>query len=269
MRISFAFIILISLISCSYSHHLSDHTTATEFQFTPSESTMQAIDSKLEKAKSAQQQLLLVLGANWCHDSQGLIQRFSNDKMTKLLHSNYQTLFIDIGYYQKGFDVVKRFGMPIYYGTPTVMIIDPNSNKITNLDSMQQWLNADSIELQVYLDYFTKAANASNNQEYQQSQQFSAYKQQIAEFSLHHAKRLKKAYEILGPALQRFVEEKIAFTEQEEALWSQARTLRYNIQNDVIALQKQAQEAISTNQSIQLNFPSYSAFAWEESPMLP
>ena len=79
---------------------------------------MQAIDSKLAQAKLAQQKLLIVLGANWCHDSQGLIQRFASNEMSSLLQENYQTLFVDIGYYEKGFDVVSRFGMPIYYGTP-------------------------------------------------------------------------------------------------------------------------------------------------------
>ena len=224
---------------------------------------MQAIDSKLAQAKLAQQKLLIVLGANWCHDSQGLIQRFASNEMSSLLQENYQTLFVDIGYYEKGFDVVSRFGMPIYYGTPTVMIIEPTSNQITNLTTMQKWLNADSIDLQGYLDYFAREAKVNKQTNAVTSEQMLAYEQEISAFSLHHAKRLKKAYEVLGPALQRFVEQKVAFTDHEEQLWSQARRLRYNIQNDIIALRKQASHAASNDKSVQLNFPEYEAFSWE------
>ncbi|QBG36039.1 thioredoxin family protein [Litorilituus sediminis] len=264
MRILIALVISYGLFSCStftQTHH--NKISHSEFQFSPSETSMQAIDNKLAQAKLAQQKLLIVLGANWCHDSQGLIQRFSSNEMSSLLEKNYQTLFVDIGYYQKGYDVVSRFGMPIYYGTPTVMIIDPMSNKITNLTSMQKWLNADSIDLQGYLDYFAREAKVNMPANTENSEQMLAYEQEISAFSLHHAKRLKKAYEVLGPALQRFIEQQVAFTEQEEQLWSQARRLRYNIQNDIIALRKQASHAASNGKSVQLNFPEYEAFAWE------
>ena len=128
---------------------------------------------------------------------------------------------------------------------------------------MQKWLNADSIDLQGYLDYFAREAKVNKQTNAVTSEQMLAYEQEISAFSLHHAKRLKKAYEVLGPALQRFVEQKVAFTDHEEQLWSQARRLRYNIQNDIIALRKQASHAASNDKSVQLNFPEYEAFSWE------
>jgi len=228
---------------------------------------MQDIDAKLLQAKVENKKLLLVLGAQWCHDSKGLAAKFSDEKMQKLLTGNYQTLFIDVGYYENGFDVVSRFGMPIYYGTPTVMIIDANTSQLLNADSMQQWLSANSIKIEKYLDYFqseaTKTIEGDNGQN-KQSVLLKTYHQQITEFSQQQAKRIKAAYNILGPALKQNVVHKVKFNEENNKIWAQARKLRYNMQNDIIALKNQAKEAAKQKQSITLNFPSYGKFSWEE-----
>jgi len=255
------------LTACgSFTKH-QQHKVAQDFLFLPSSTVMQDIDAKLLQAKSDNKKLLLVLGAQWCHDSKGLAEKFSDNAMQQVLAEHYQTLFIDVGYYENGFDVVSRFGMPIYYGTPTVMIIDANSSQLLNTDSMQQWLSADSIESNHYLDYFQSEAIKSialDSEAKQQSELLSSYAQQIAEFSLHQAKRLKDAYNILGPALKQNVMHKMKFTEENNKLWAQTRKLRYNIQSDIITLEKQARDAAKQNKTITLNFPSYEKFSWEE-----
>ncbi len=267
MRPILALLITVILSSCnSTTEHQQQQDIVEAFQFLPSSTVMLDIDTKLLQAKKENKKLLLVLGAQWCHDSKGLAAKFSNDDMQQLLTDNFQTLFIDVGYYENGFDVVSRFGMPIYYGTPTVMIIDANNSQLLNADSMQQWLSADSIESNHYLNYFQSEAIKSmtvDSHPKPQSKLLNSYHQQIAEFSQHQAKRLKNAYNILGPALKQNVEHKIKFSEENNKLWAQTRKLRYSIQNDVIALKVQAEDAAKQNKAITLNFPSYKKFSWE------
>lgn len=267
MRLFITLLITVILSSCSSTtKHQQQHSIAEGFLFFPSSTVMQDIDAKLLQAKEENKKLLLVLGAQWCHDSKGLAAKFSDDDMQKVLTDHYQTLFIDVGYYENGFDVVSRFGMPIYYGTPTVMVIDANSSQLLNADSMQQWLSAASIEISYYLDYFQSEATTTievDNELKQKSVLLNTYHQQIDEFSQHQAKRLKAAYNILGPALKQNVEYKVKFNEENNKLWAQARKLRYNIQNDIIALKAQATVAAKQNKSVSLDFPSYKKFSWE------
>lgn len=268
MRLFITLLITVILSSCSSAiKHPQQHNIAKGFLFLPSGTVMQDIDAKLLQAKNENKKLLLVLGAQWCHDSKGLAEKFSANNMQKVLAEHYQTLFIDVGYYENGFDVVSRFGMPIYYGTPTVMIIDANSSQLLNADSMQQWLSAASIATNHYLDYFQSEATktiAVDNEPNQQSALLNSYHQQITEFSQQQAKRLKTAYNILGPALKQNVEHKVKFSEEKNKIWAQARKLRYNIQSDIIALKAQAKDAAKQNKAITLSFPSYEKFSWEK-----
>jgi len=266
MRLFTTLLALFTLSACSSLSVQDDKiSTLASYQFAESDHVMQDIDDKLAKAKAEQKKLLLVLGAQWCHDSTGLAAKFSQSAMQTILTEHYQTLFIDVGYYQHGFDVVSRFNMPIYYGTPTVMIIDPDNEAIINADSMQQWLSADSISLENYQNYFSQMADKNIMSEQPHSPQLAKYYQQINAFSSQQALRLKEAYQILGPALARYVENKEQFSSENEKTWSQARKLRYNIQNDVIALKEQAKEAVKQQESISLVFPEYEQFSWEES----
>jgi hypothetical protein len=238
-------------------------TTQDFYQFNPSTQVMSDIDDSLVQAKKENKKLLLVLGAKWCHDSMGLAKKFSTNEMHAILNEHYQTLFIDVGYYEAGFDVVKRFGMPIYYGTPTVMIIDPISENMVNRESMSQWMSADSLSLEKYQRYFTEQANAAISNAPVDSNKLTIYYQQIALFSQQQAKRLRIAYQEIGRSLKRNADEKVPFTKADDKTWNIARKLRYNIQNDIIHLKKQATLAVQENRNITLHFPEYEKFSWE------
>ena len=82
-----------------------------EYVFAPAANMSENIEQTLATAKAQNKQALLVLGAQWCHDSKGLAQKFSTPEMQKILTENYQTLFIDVGYLEKGFDVVKQLSL--------------------------------------------------------------------------------------------------------------------------------------------------------------
>ena len=183
--------------------------------------------------------------------------------MQKVLKNNYQVLFIDVGYLEKGFDVVNQFDLPVYYGTPTVMVVDPSSNTILNRSTMQKWLSADKVPLTEYVEYFDSfASNSSELLETNQAMQI--YLSEIGKFEQQHAVRLKEAYAIIGPLLQQYKEgDKKKVSDEFSTKWGQVHDLRYRIQDDIQALITQAKSNVIAGSSAPLVLPTYPAFTWE------
>ncbi|MCW8831820.1 MAG: thioredoxin family protein [Colwellia sp.] len=234
-----------------------------DYIFTPTDELSAQVAQTLAAAKNEQKLALFVLGAQWCHDSKGLAKNFSTAQMQQVLTTHYQVLFVDVGYLEKGFELVKQFNQPIYYGTPTVMVIDPTDNKLLNKHSMKKWLNAFKVPLNEYVDYFTDIAEKGSVKT-AQSQAMLAYLTQIDKFEQQQALRLKEAYGIVGPLLKAYMESDAKKASDDFVdKWQPVQDFRYNIQGDIKALVSQAKNNVKTGSKQALDFPSYPAFAWE------
>ena len=121
-----------------------------------------------------------------------------------MLSANYQVLFVDVGYLENGFELVKQFNQPIYYGTPTVMVVNPNTKQLLNKLSMKKWLNAYKVPLEEYVNHF---ADLAENRELPaiKSETMQTYLQDINHFEQQQAIRLKKAYQVVGPLLKAYM----------------------------------------------------------------
>lgn len=266
-------VILVTLItfSCAQTTESNHNSSASitvlpEYVFTPSANISSQVEKTLAIAKKQNKQALFVIGAQWCHDSKGLAQRFSTPQMQKILTKNYQVLFVDAGYLEKGFDVVEQFNIPVYYGTPTVMIIEPNSAKVLNKASMQKWLNADKVPLHEYVEYFDNfdSLTTANKKPIEASQSMQAYLTEINNFERQQAIRLKAAYGVIGPLLKQYIESDNKKDSGEFSnKWEQVHDLRYRIQNDIQALMAQAKSNVAAGTSAPLTLPTYPAFTWE------
>jgi len=95
--------------------------------YLPSDDSMAAVASVIASAKQSNKLALVILGANWCHDSRGLASRFHLEPMKTLIDESYEVIFVDVGYLNKGRNLIESLGSPAYYATPTVLIIDPVS----------------------------------------------------------------------------------------------------------------------------------------------
>ena len=86
------FIRIIFLLSGMFSALLPLYTSADEeshivleqFTFNPVANPMADVDEAIKGAIKRDKLLLLVLGAQWCHDSRGLASRFSDEKLLDL-----------------------------------------------------------------------------------------------------------------------------------------------------------------------------------------
>jgi hypothetical protein len=168
-----------------------------QYVYSPSENPLLQAKTVLAKAQENSKYALIVLGAQWCHDSVGLAQRFSTDEMHTLLSERFETQFIDVGYLEDRRDITNLVGYPTYFATPTVLIVDPELNTVMNMDSLKIWQSADSVELSVYIESFS--AWNKNDNESKASKKSSS--EVLAKFEQEQSERLQQAYKVLSPLL--------------------------------------------------------------------
>ncbi len=257
------FIRIIFLLSGMFSALLPLHTCADEeshivleqFTFNPVANPMADVDEAIKGAIKRDKLLLLVLGAQWCHDSRGLASRFSNEKLLDVIESKYHTVFVDVGYLQDRRNITQRFGYPSYFATPTVMVIEPKSEQLLNGDSMDIWAFAASIILEDYIDYFSDDEFHIKTNSELQNETFTA----IQAFANKQAERLNRAYIKLSPMLAQ--SDAGDAPDEFVPLWKEVRRFRLALQKDIIELTK---EANKTGTDSNLVFPEYAQFSWEQ-----
>ncbi len=234
--------------------------------YLPSADPVAAVASVIEAARKSNKLALVIMGANWCHDSRGLASRFHQEPMKTLIDQHYETIFVDVGYLSKGRDVIEGLGLPVYYATPTVLIIDPLSGQLVNADNRHQWADAFSISMDDTVAYFRQMAatdleplRAGVGADPREMALF----EEIDTFEQQQADRLHHAYAVLGPMLKEYKEgDKAAFSEEK---WNEVRDFRYKVPYDVEALKMQARDRVAAGDAeIELDYPEYPAFSWDE-----
>lgn len=100
---------------------------------------------------------IIVMGANWCHDSRALAGHFRKDRFTPLLAQYYRLVYVDVGKKNRNIDIAQGFGLPDIKGTPTVIITDSEGD-VLNLDEAPTWRNAASRSEDEIYDYFERYA---------------------------------------------------------------------------------------------------------------
>lgn len=101
------------------------------------------VDAALVRAKVAGKRVIIVMGANWCHDSRALAGWFAAPRFASMLGPRYEIVYVDVGYKDRNLDIAKRFKAKKITGTPTVIILSPDG-KLLNKADAGSWRNAAS-----------------------------------------------------------------------------------------------------------------------------
>ena len=120
---------------------------------------MPVVDAALAQARAEDKRLLLVLGANWCHDSRGLAHHFEDTELAATLEQSFVTRFIDVDWRNENQDVAARFGITALYATPTVLIVDPEEEVLLNREARNDWSSAASTPVEEARAWFAKWAD--------------------------------------------------------------------------------------------------------------
>ena len=102
-----------------------------------------SVDAALARAKSGNRMVMIVMGANWCHDSRALAGWLAQPHFAAMVVSRYELVFVDVGMRDRNVDIARRFGIKSIKGTPTVLIVD-GDGRLLNKKDAPKWRNASS-----------------------------------------------------------------------------------------------------------------------------
>lgn len=136
----------------------TDHPQASPFG--DAAAAHDAVDAALERARNLDKRLILVFGANWCHDSRSLSGWFTQPRFAEMLAAKYEIAYVNVCEPQVGngcnIDIARRFGVKKIKGTPTVLVLSPQG-RLLNRKSAPQWRDAASRnadDIYAYFDQF-------------------------------------------------------------------------------------------------------------------
>ena len=102
------------------------------------------VDAALAQGAKEGKITLVVMGANWCHDSRALAGWFSTDEdISAVLERDFVVGYVDVAKKNRNIDVAQRFGIESIVGTPTVIMVAPDGN-VLNRDTAVTWRNSAS-----------------------------------------------------------------------------------------------------------------------------
>ena len=106
-----------------------------------------AVDAALARAAERKVNVLLVLGANWCHDSRAFAGWMETPRFKALTDERYELVYINVGMPQTkdghNLHIAKRFGIENIEGTPTVLMVSWDGI-LLNEETAKSWRNTAS-----------------------------------------------------------------------------------------------------------------------------
>lgn len=78
----------------------------------------------LAQATAEGKHVLIIFGANWCPDCRALAQEISTEPLSQLVREHFVVFHVNIGNWNVNMDFVGRFGEPVAYGIPSIVITD-------------------------------------------------------------------------------------------------------------------------------------------------
>ncbi len=113
------------------------------------------LNDALARAKVNGHRVLLVFGANWCHDSRALAGWFATPRFAAMLAPRYEIVWIDVGQKDRNLDLARRFGLDGIKGTPTVLMLDAAGRPL-NLKDAPRWHDASTRRENKIYRYFAR-----------------------------------------------------------------------------------------------------------------
>ncbi len=132
--------------------------------FAVSDNAMADVDAALASAAVSDKRVLLVMGANWCHDSRALAGWLETERFATLIDSKYELVFVNVGMPQSGdghnLAIAQRFGLEELPGTPNLLVLTADG-ELVNADTATTWRNSASREEDAIYDELAMLADAA------------------------------------------------------------------------------------------------------------
>ncbi|WP_240330770.1 thioredoxin family protein [Sphingorhabdus sp. Alg239-R122] len=138
------------------SASMDAHPEARPYQ--ESGGAMADVDAALVRAAESGKRVIVVMGANWCHDSRGLAGWFATPRFSNMLGGKYETVYVNVGMPQEGegrnIEIAQRFGIESQENTPMVLVLSADGTLLNSEEDAKSWRNAASRSEDAIFTYF-------------------------------------------------------------------------------------------------------------------
>lgn len=258
--------LLLGLVTCQSTSAAEQAANPAFPEPTPYPDVFQRLEQARTHAREKEKLLMLVLGAEWCHDSRGFVHKLQEPDFAALIEDRYEILLVNIGFLEYIRDIVERYQVPVIYGTPTVLVIEPASNIVLNRETLPYWRNADSISSRDTVAYFQAFRPGQLPAKPEApSPALAVALKDIDRFEQQQAERIYLAYAELGDMMRELHPEPPNAEFREK--WENLGQMRSSITDDLTALRNIARELDALGfEPIQLQYPTYELFIDEQAP---
>jgi thiol:disulfide interchange protein len=114
---------------------LAELATPLPFPYDEKSDANKAVDAALVKAKAEHKRAFIDLGGNWCGDCRVLAGLMALPEVKAFVDAHYVVVTVDVGRFNKNLQIPARWGMVQALkdgGAPTVLIVDPATNKVVD-----------------------------------------------------------------------------------------------------------------------------------------
>jgi thioredoxin 1 len=113
------------------------------------------IKQALTQATTNQTPIIIVFGANWCGDCKMLDSAMKTGASAPLLSQDFKIVKVNVGHWDKNFDVAKAYGVPLEKGIPAVAIISAK-NEVLYVTREGELANARSMGDKGIYEFFKR-----------------------------------------------------------------------------------------------------------------
>jgi hypothetical protein len=118
------------------------------------------LSGAIARATIGNKRVVIVMGANWCHDSRDLAKWMHSSRFRDMLTPQYEVVFIDVGIPQTGkgrnLQIAKRYGIKKMKKTPLVLVVTPAGKRLNSKKDAIGWNNASSRNEDDVFGYFAQ-----------------------------------------------------------------------------------------------------------------
>jgi thiol-disulfide isomerase/thioredoxin len=114
---------------------LAQLQTPLPFPYDENADANKEVDAALAKARAEHKRAFIDLGGNWCGDCRVLAGLMELPEFKDFIAKYYVVAVVDVGRFNKNLQIPARWGMVQALkdgGAPTVLIVDPLTNKVVD-----------------------------------------------------------------------------------------------------------------------------------------
>lgn len=107
-------------------------------------------------ALAAHKLLLIDLGGNWCLDCRILAGTMALADLRPFVAQHFEVVTVDIGRYDRNMDVPAHYGLGRPAGVPSLLVVDPKTDKLLNKGHTAALADARSMTPQALADWLAQ-----------------------------------------------------------------------------------------------------------------